>query len=412
MKKLMIAAVMMFATSTVFAGDSDALKAILKAKTYTEAASMLQTNLSQLASAQEKAKAYNHLAKLALEKFDKENAVQASNIQAQLTKTKEQPYDTLGFYEAAYNATQAALECAKYDNQPNEKGKVNPKFIKDLTPLVANARMQLVNAGNYYAQRNDQSNVLKYWGTFLDTDTNPMFEASKQQEASFIGQVGYYSALYAYQAKQYDRAEKYADIAMRDSSMRKDAQNFKIQLGQMNLHTKQDSLNYINKLKGMLEQDPSNEAAFNSLCTMYSGLNMETELKSLIEDKLSKDPNNFTAWAMKGQMLMNENSKQQSPNWDECINCYKKATAIDGKNPVVLVYLGFSINAKASLINGNTAAQKELYQEAIGYLEQARDIDPNRERANWAYPLYQSYYMVYGANDAKTKEMENMLKNK
>ena len=35
MKKIMFAALMMFATSTAFAGDSDALKGILKSKNYS-----------------------------------------------------------------------------------------------------------------------------------------------------------------------------------------------------------------------------------------------------------------------------------------------------------------------------------------------------------------------------------------
>ena len=60
MKKLMIAAMMLLGTSTAFAGDSDALKAILKAKGYAEAASLVKSSLSQLASDAEKAKAYNH----------------------------------------------------------------------------------------------------------------------------------------------------------------------------------------------------------------------------------------------------------------------------------------------------------------------------------------------------------------
>jgi hypothetical protein len=44
------------------------------------------------------------------------------------------------------------------------------------------------------------------------------------------------------------------------------------------------------------------------------------------------------------------------------------------------------------------------------YLERARDIDPDRMKANWAYPLYQCYYINYSANDPRTKEMEDMLK--
>ena len=92
MKKLMIAALMMLGTSAAFAGDSEPLKAILKIKDYAEATQLLKSSLDQLASPQEKAKAYEHLTKLALAKFDKENAVQAANMQAQLTKSKETPY--------------------------------------------------------------------------------------------------------------------------------------------------------------------------------------------------------------------------------------------------------------------------------------------------------------------------------
>ena len=55
MKKLLIAVLMMLGTSTVFAGDSEALKAILKAKTYDEAQSLVKSSVNSLANAAEKA---------------------------------------------------------------------------------------------------------------------------------------------------------------------------------------------------------------------------------------------------------------------------------------------------------------------------------------------------------------------
>jgi hypothetical protein len=412
MKKLLFAAVMLFATSSAFAGDSDALKGILKTKTYSEAASMLQSNLNQLAGSAEKAKAYKHLVDLAMENFNKENDIQVKNLQAQITKSELQPYDTLAYFQAAYDATMAAVECQKYDNEPNEKGQVKPKFTEALAPIVANARMQLVTAGNNYAQKGDQEGVLKYWGTFLDTDNNPLFKASKPAEAGFIGQVALYTAQFANQAKQYDKAEKYADIAMQDSSVHQEALTFKYAMAQRNLKTREDSLNYVNKLKELYAAEPDNEMAFGTLCNMYSGLDMNQELSALVDSKIAKDPNNMTAWALKGQMLMNQNSKMDNPNWDECIDCFKKAVAIDGTNPVILTYLGFSINAKASQINGDRNAQKTFYKESMGYLEKAKELDPNRQKANWAYPLYQCYYLVYAANDPRTLELEKLLKSK
>ncbi|WP_337933243.1 hypothetical protein [Hallella sp.] len=412
MKKLMIAALMMLGTSAAFAGDSEPLKAILKAKTYPEAEQLLKTNLGQLANSEEKAKAYNHLTKLALEKFDKENAIQAANMAAVVAKQPETPYDTLGFYEAAYNATMNGLECMKYDAEPNAKGAVKPKYTENLKMLIANTRMQLITAGNHYAGLGDQDGVLKYWGTFLDSDDNPIFAASKAQEAQFIGQVAYYSAQFANQAKQYERAEKYADIAMKDEAMREKAQTFKYAMAQRNLKTHEDSVKYVNTIKELYQREPDNEMAFGTLCNMYNELNMNAELKALIDDKLAKDPNNHTAWALKGQSLMNQNTTADNPNWDECIEAFKKAIEIDGTNPVILTYLGYSINSKAAQVNGDRAAQKALYKEAMGYLERAKEIDPNRERANWAYPLYQCYYLVYAASDPRTLEMEKLLKSK
>ena len=410
MKKMMIAAMLVLGASAAFAGDSDALKAITKEKDYAKAVKLVKSSLGQLASSGEKAKAYEHLTRLALQKFDKENAIQAANMQAQITKQKVEPYDTLGFYQAAYDATQNALECFKYDAEPNEKGKVKPRFTEALTPLIANARMQLVTAGNYYAQLNDQDNVLKYWGSFLDSDNLPYFQSTKEQEKQFLGQVAYYTAQYANQAKKYDLAEKYADIATQDTAVAKQAQAFKLAMAQRNLKTKADSVAYVQKLAAMYEKEPDNEMIFGQLSNFYSLMGMTKEFDALVDAKIAKNPNDFTAWALKGQALMNRNSTATNPDWKGCVEAFKKAVSIDQTNPVVYTYLGFSMNAMASVINGDRAQQLALYKESMGYLDKAKELDPNREKANWAYPLYQCYYSVYGANDPKTKELEGMLK--
>ncbi len=76
-------AVMLVASATAFAGDSDALKAILKAKTYAEAEQLVKSSIDQLANAQEKAKAYNKLVDLAYEAFSEQSTIQTENQVAQ-----------------------------------------------------------------------------------------------------------------------------------------------------------------------------------------------------------------------------------------------------------------------------------------------------------------------------------------
>ena len=56
MKKLMFAALMLLSTSAAFAGDSEPLKAILKAQSYAEAAELIKANLGQLTDNAEKAR--------------------------------------------------------------------------------------------------------------------------------------------------------------------------------------------------------------------------------------------------------------------------------------------------------------------------------------------------------------------
>ena len=73
-------AMMLVASATAFAGDSDALKAILKAKDYAEAQSLISSSLAQLTDASEKARAYNKLVDLAYEKFQKEDNIRTTNM--------------------------------------------------------------------------------------------------------------------------------------------------------------------------------------------------------------------------------------------------------------------------------------------------------------------------------------------
>lgn len=406
MKKIMFAVVMMFATSAAFAADSDALKAILKAKNYADAAQLLNASVSQLATPAEKAKAYNHLVQLAMDKFNKEAAVDLAN--AALIQTGKAsdvtPYDTVGYYEAAYNALVNAIECDKYDHMPDAKGKVKPKFREKNLEPVANARVQLVNAGQREAQLGNEQGVLKYWGTFLDTDQSPLFSAiDHAEENGYFYQVALFTSQYAYQEQRYDLANKYVDMAMNDSSTAKEAMNLKVIFMQQGLKTKEDSLACIQKLNELETKYPDNDVVFNSLVQMYSNLKMNAELGKLIDDKLAVSPKFFPALRAKGYEAMN------AQKWDDAVAGFKAALDVNPDDVLALTYIGFSINAKAA--EAKTEAQvKAIYQQSLPYLEKARSLDPDRTQANWSYPLYQCYYGIYGAEDSRTKELESMVK--
>ena len=402
MKKLIVAAMLVLGATSAFAGDSDALKAVMKAKTYAEAEALVKQNLGQFANDAEKAKAYNKLVDLGMKVFNEQQTIQQTN---QLMK-KNDPVDENVMNEGAYNALMNAIECYKYDQLPNAKGKVAPKFNGNAN-RVWGARQQLVNAGQTAAQNNKADEVLKYWGAFLDTDSEPLFASvdAKQKEAEkeYIGQVALFAARYAYQAKDAARCEKYCDIAMTSEKEAKDALNLKLYVMKDGLKTKEDSLNYVNKLKDLHAKDPSNDVMLDGLNSMYSALKMEKEQTELLDAAIAKDPKNFVALANKGMMYIQKNDANNA------IKCLKQALEAKPDNVVVMTYLGACYNSKAGEIQA-VQGRKVVYQEAIKILDKAKELDPEKAQANWGYTRYQAYYGYYGPNAPETKKAEEESK--
>ena len=112
MKKMMMMAMMLVASATAFAGDSDALKAVMKSKNYAEAAQLMKQNVGQMANDAEKAKAYNHLVDLAMNKVVKQTSIIAENqLGMQMGRDAKEivPYDTLGLADAICDAIYDAI---------------------------------------------------------------------------------------------------------------------------------------------------------------------------------------------------------------------------------------------------------------------------------------------------------------
>ncbi len=406
MKKLMIMALLALSATTVFAGDSEPLKAIMKANDFATAQELVKSSLSQLPNDEEKAKAYNKLVELAMSKVEKEQTIITQNqLAEQLKQGKVEPFDTAGYYSAIYNAITNAIECDKYDQMPNSKGKIKPRFHSANQSKLYPLRPNLINAGQEAIQKKDQEAALKYFGLYAESASAPLFKEVDRTKTpdTYLGEVARVASVYAFQNKNMELANKYVDIAMSDTATYKEALDLKVYYMQQGLKTHEDSLQFVSKLQELYVKNPKSDQIFMTLSNLYGSLGQKGEMDRLINEKIAQEPNNFTAWAMKGQAEMN------AQKWDEAIASFKKAVEIDAKNALVLTYLGFCINAKAQNMN-NPQEQKKLYTESVGYLEKAKEVDPNREKANWSYPLYQCYYNLYGANDSRTKEMEGMNK--
>ena len=400
MKKVMMMAMMLVASATAFAGDSDALKAITKSKNYAEAAKLVQSSLGQLADNSEKAKAYNHLVDLAMDKVSKETGTIAENMVAKQTGGKEKPVDQVGLADALSDAIDMAIECNKYDQLPNAKGKVSPKFEKKNTERIWGVRHHLVTIGQEEAQKGNSAAVLKYWGAFTDSANDPMFASQDHKpEAEYAGQVAYFAGRYAFEAKDFARADRYLEAAMKDPSQRADAENYRLWAMRSNLKTHEDSVACINQLKALYEKEPNNDTVLDVLNSMYDSMKDRKAQTALLDGHLAKFPNSFAALAGKGLMAMSANDAPQAIEW------LKKASAAKPDNAVIYTYLGICYNQQGATTE-DPAKRKEFFRNAVEVFDKAKQYDPNRQMSNWGYPRYQAYYALYGDNDPRTKAAE------
>ncbi len=397
MKKFMMMALLAVAANSAFA--QDALKEILKCKDYSQAAALVQSNLSSL-NDEQKAKAYNKLVEISKSKVDKEVSIISENqVMAQMGQKGDKPVDNAGMYEALAKALVDAMECDKYDNLPNAKGKISPKFHKKNQDGLWNLRANLVNAGQDALQADDNANALKYFGLYVETATAPLFaEIDKTKNPDvYLGEVARVAGTLAYQQKDAAAANKYIDIALTDTTSYKEALNVKMVLMQQAMKTREDSVACVSEFEKLYQNDSQNENLFANLVSLLGSLGQTDRQTQLISARLASNPNDFMALATKGQMEM------QASKWDEAIADFKAAAAVKD-DALILTWMAYCNNNKAAGIE-DIAKQKTILEETCGYLEKARQLDPNQERANWKYLLYNIYYNLYGENDARTQEV-------
>ena len=400
MKKLFMMAVMMVASATAFAGDSDALKAILKAKTYAEAEALVKSSVGSLANDAEKAKAYNKLVDLAMAQFDAQSTIQTENQLAKQMGKEEKPVDQKLMNEMAFNAITAAMECDKYDQKPNEKGKVAPKFDKkNAQRLWFAPRNTLVNAGQDALTAKDNASARKFWQLFVESDAAALFkDQNRDQQKAFFGQVARFAAIFAYQDKDMAKALELADIAMKDEQEYEQALNLKLEILGDGLKTKDDSVKYVSNLKDIYAVHKVN-GVMEKLYNVLLGLGQTAEADKILDDALAADPNNFVALADKGLSLLTANKA------DEAVKYLKKAFEVKPDNAVIATYAGTAYSVQAQNVE-DAAKKKALYKEAIELFDKAKELDPDMLQAKWGYNRYNAYYNYYGENAPETKQAE------
>ena len=415
MKKMMMLAMMAVAASSALAQDNlvKEAKKLFDKKDYAQALQTLAPALKSDATT-DKAAAWNLQAEICQAKFAEVNE---KEIEAKVKKNGA-TYDTLGMHNAAIGAIEAVMKCDAYDRQPNEKGKVKMRFhTKENQNKYLNTRLALINAGLFFYNKKDLDKAVQTWSMYIDSASDPFFEGAGLENDQYRSEIAYYAGLAAYQKKDYVAAEKYAHVAAQDSTKADEANEILLFSKKENMSTAADSAAYLAIVKDLHKQKPDEKRYFNLLMEYYTRANNMQALEAWDDEEIALNAENSMAWALKGEVQMNNRK------WDDAVESYKKAIELEPEFVQCIFNAGVCLNSKAidlkdqladkrtgGLTKDNADKVKVILQESLTYLERVKDLDPDREKVNWAYPLYQIYYSL--GDKAKSDEMEKLVNSK
>lgn len=405
-------AMMLVASATAFAGDSDALKAILKAKDFKEAQSLISSSLAQLTDASEKAKAYNKLVDLAYEKYKKEDDVKTTNM----VMHKEDPVDTDGMLEAGKVALQAAMECDKYDQQPNEKGKVAIKFRQKNQDRTKVIRLSLLQAGIDLANNEKNKEAFDNFDIYLQSAKSAFFEGvdGVSKNDPNLGVAAFYGGRAAYNLEKFDKAIEYFKIGVADTAKQIHDLSFDFLLYTMrnSQKTAADSAKFLTDMADLYKEYPDAEQIYSSLSDAYIAKGMNAEVIKLADERMAKYPDSSLPHVYKAFLLM------QDKKYDDAIAEFAKVK--EDKSPVYLNSIFNSAVCKYNKASEFNEANSDIrtgrlkpadhdkfmnmLKDAQGDFEKAKELDPDQKTVKWQYLLHNVYTLTGQEDKAKALE--------
>ena len=311
---------------------------------------------------------------------------------------KGEPQDLPNMYKALLAMHEYYQKTYEIDHQPNDKGKVRPKFEKKISKAYEDNLLYYINAGGYYMEQKDFKNALKAFQAFREIKRSPLFEGDKiAQPDSNSMMVDFFAIITAYQAGDKQLAIQYGE-ELKGNGYR---QNEVYQILAQTYIEEGDTANYITTMREGLKLFPKEPYYSVNLINTYIVQNKYDEARTFLTQAIELNPENPQLYDVMGKLY-------EESNEEEAIKWFSKALEVDPNYVESLCNIGRIYYNKAVEVSdkeegGMAAAQekrKALLNKALPYLEKAYSINPEA-----SYYLLGNIYYALGDN-AKYEEIQ------
>ncbi|MDE6109571.1 MAG: hypothetical protein K2F72_04715, partial [Muribaculaceae bacterium] len=293
-----------------------------------------------------------------------------------------------------------------FDSLPNEKGKVKPKYSKEIHSTIAGHYTDYNNAAIAFWEAKDYGKAYEAWELFCTIPGK--FNVNAPADTT-MGEIRYNQALAAWQNENYEAALASFLKAKDLGYTKKNLYDYAIAVASQ---AKNDDAvyNLAKEAQGLYGKEDPNYVGY--MINRYLQNQQFDEAYTIIDEAIANDPDNAQYYVVKG-ILLSENGKKA-----EAKDFFKKAIALDAANSMALYQYGRALCEEAYAL-GDTAPTspkeseiffeekiKPLFLEAADYLERAYDEDNNNTDA--LRYLENAYYNL--RDEQKLQDVQNRLK--
>lgn len=272
------------------------------------------------------------------------------------------------------------MKALPYDSLPDAKGKVKPKYSKEIINSLAGHYNDFNNMAINFWNAKQYKDAYRSWGIYLEMPNDPRFKGkiSVVPADTVVAEVYYNQGLAAWQADDFEDAINAFRKAIKSGYNKKSIYEYAIAVATLGKNN-----------EALLEFASAGNKAFgaddpqflNQIINYYLQTEKYAEALDYLNKGIAENPNNSQYYALRG--IIEDNQEKR----DEANADYRKAIELNPENGLALFYLGRSVASKAGSMSdayegANFDKYKNetlvpMYKESVKYLEKAYELDPN-----------------------------------
>ena len=297
----------------------------------------------------------------------------------------QQPNEPV-MYEALYGILPYFQKAYELDQLPNEKGKVKPKYTKDIKSILSANHVYLFNGGAYYFDKQEYKKAYDFFNQYVEISELPMFAGTQtaEKDSTFMT-VQFYAAAAASLAKDSRLAIAALERAKNTPYRQYDVYQYLCyEYGEA--RTAQDSVMLEKTFEEGMQVFPDSAFFLNNLINTYIYSNRNEKALKMLNVAIQKNPNDANLYNVMGRVYETGLKDYANAEKNFQIALEKDPNLTDALSNIGRIYYNQGVNklSEANMINDSKKYQeelsmaKDLFKKALPYYKKAHEAEPEK----------------------------------